>query len=303
MELYQIRSFIAVAEALNLTHAAKATYQSPSAVSSQIKSLENEFGVVLFKRSTKGMTLTPEGEDLLISAKKLDGAAKDLSGKASRLSQTLSGTVNIGINTDPGYLNLSGLSQWMSEALPKVTLTYIETQTYSTPGILKKGTIDLGFHFGQFNELGIHSLILAKSRIRVVLPAGKTSGLANSPLAELVKFPWVWTRHACPFHSAFQERLDRENLKLKATADAVDEKIVEELVKSGTGAALMREDQALKLVDNGWAVFWDGPEDAQFNDAVMEIPLCLACLDNRKGERLITAFLSAIEKFKHIPLT
>jgi len=111
-----------------------------------------------------------------------------------------------------------------------------------------------------------------------------------------VKLPWIWTRHACPFHRTFQKRLDRENLSLTATADAVDENIVEELVKSGTGAALMREDQAMKLVDQGKVVFWDDPG--------MEIPLALAlaCLEGRKDEKLMSAFFRAVKQFNAIPL-
>ena len=173
MELYQIRSFIAVADALNLTRAARETHQSPSAVSSQIKALETGLGVTLFKRGPKGMSLTPDGETLLASARTLD--------------------------------------------------------------------------------------------------------------------------QACPFHRAFQKRLDREGLSLTATADAVDENIVEELVKSGTGAALMREDHAIKLVDRGRAVFWDDPG--------MEIPLAMACLRHRKDEKAVSAFFRAVQQFKGIPLS
>ncbi len=294
MELYQIRSFIAVADALNLTRAAKATHQSPSAVSSQIKALETDLGVILFKRSPRGMSLTPDGQTLLASARTLDQAAREMSQKAGCLRQSLSGNLNIGINTDPGYLNLAGLSRWIGKIMPEVTLTYIETQTFATPAMLSQGNIDLGFHFGEFKDLGIFSFPISQTRIRVILPTSLGSEFKKAPLAEIVELPWVWTRHACPFHTAFQERLDREGLILTATADAVDENIVEELVKSGTGAALMRENQANKLVETGQAVFWDDPG--------MEIPLALGCLELRKDEKLMSAFFQAIKQFQDIPL-
>ncbi len=294
MELYQIKSFIAVADALNLTRAARETHQSPSAVSSQIKALEADLGVILFKRSPKGMSLTPDGETLLTSARTLDQAARDMSKKAGCLRKSLSGNLNIGINTDPGYLNLAGLSQWIGRTMPKVTLTYIETQTYATPAMLSQGDVDIGFHFGEFSDPGIFSFTISQARIRVILPASLGSEFKSTTLAELVKLPWIWTRHACPFHRTFQKRLDRENLSLTATADAVDENIVEELVKSGTGTALMREDQAMKLVEQGKIVFWDDPG--------MEIPLALACLDVRKDEKLMTAFFRAVKQFNAIPL-
>ncbi|MCG8618506.1 MAG: LysR family transcriptional regulator [Desulfobacterales bacterium] len=295
MELYQIRSFIAVADALNLTRAARNTHQSPSAVSAQIKALEAELGIALFRRSTRGMTLTQEGEVLLASAKKLDRVAGDITREAERLRQTLQGNLNIGINTDPGYLKLSGLTRWIAEHLPNISLTFIETQTFTTPELLAQGRIDLGFHFGEFGEPEIYSQPVSGTRVRVVLPASLAKGHVHTDLETLVALPWVWTRHACPFHQAFQRRLDNAGLTLTATADAVDEKIVEELVKSGTGAALMRDDQSRTLVDNGHAVYWEGPGETR--DTGDLIPLGLACLKARRPERRIAAFFKAAEVF------
>ncbi|MCG8633275.1 MAG: LysR family transcriptional regulator [Desulfobacterales bacterium] len=295
MELYQIRSFIAVADALNLTRAARETHQSPSAVSSQIKALETGLGVTLFKRGPKGMSLTPDGETLLASARTLDQAARDMLKKAGNLRRSPAGNLNIGINTDPSYLNLSGLTRWIGRAMPEVSLTYIEAKTYTTPAMLGRGNIDIGFHFGEFKEPGIFSETFSQARIRVILPASLGPEFKHASLAGLVTLPWIWTRQACPFHRAFQKRLDRKGLSLKAMADAVDENIVEELVKSGTGAALMREDHAIKLVDRGRAVFWDDPG--------MEIPLAMACLRHRKDEKAVSAFFRAVQQFKGIPLS
>ncbi|MCP4719319.1 MAG: LysR family transcriptional regulator [Desulfobacteraceae bacterium] len=286
MELYQINSFIAVADALNLTRAAKNTNQSPSAVSSQIKLLEAHLNVFLFKRTPRGMTLTPEGETLLIAAKKVIHASQNLEQEAMDLQENLSGNLNIGINTDPVFLNISGISQTMAQTMPKIKISFIETQTFATAQMLTSRQIDLGFHFGEFKDPQICSLPLSRVMIRVVLPANLAKRNEAAPLERLVKLPWVWTRHSCPFHMAFKEQLDQLNLTLTPVADAVDENIVNELVKSGTGAALMREDQALELVKQNLAKLWQGPG--------MEIPLALACLEKRKKEKTISAFARAI---------
>lgn len=65
MELYQLKSFLAIVREQNLTRAADALNLSQSALSSQIKALEEELGLRLFKRSSRGMTLTHQGEALL----------------------------------------------------------------------------------------------------------------------------------------------------------------------------------------------------------------------------------------------
>jgi DNA-binding transcriptional LysR family regulator len=59
MEFYQLRSFVAVAEAGHLTRAAEKLHVSQPAVSAQIKALEDELELALFERTSSGMVLTP----------------------------------------------------------------------------------------------------------------------------------------------------------------------------------------------------------------------------------------------------
>ena len=65
MELYQLRSFRAVARIRNLARAAKELKISQSALSTQVRALEEELGLRLFERSARGMRLTDEGRVIL----------------------------------------------------------------------------------------------------------------------------------------------------------------------------------------------------------------------------------------------
>jgi len=65
MELYQLRTFAAVAELGSLTQAAERLHLSQPAASAQIKLLEEEFGLALFERKPSGLTLTRAGTELL----------------------------------------------------------------------------------------------------------------------------------------------------------------------------------------------------------------------------------------------
>lgn len=60
----QIRCFLEVAKHLNFTNAAKVLYISQSNISRQISSLEEEIGIPLFTRNTKGVRLTEQGQML-----------------------------------------------------------------------------------------------------------------------------------------------------------------------------------------------------------------------------------------------
>ena len=66
-----MRSFLAVTDAGSVTTAAARLYRTQSAVSLQIKRLEESLGQPLFERQARGVALTPRGEQLVPYARKV----------------------------------------------------------------------------------------------------------------------------------------------------------------------------------------------------------------------------------------
>jgi DNA-binding transcriptional LysR family regulator len=90
-----LRTFIAIADTRNFTRAGDVVGRTQSAVSIQIKKLEETLGVALFDRSTRGVKLTYKGEQLLTRERRIVALLDDA--EASIKASHLTGVVRIGI--------------------------------------------------------------------------------------------------------------------------------------------------------------------------------------------------------------
>jgi DNA-binding transcriptional LysR family regulator len=88
MDLRQLRYFVAVAEELHFTRAAARLHLAQSALSAQIRALEQEVGAELFTRTSRRVALTAVGETLLEDARRLLGDADAALGHARALARS-----------------------------------------------------------------------------------------------------------------------------------------------------------------------------------------------------------------------
>lgn len=119
----QLKSFIAVAETGNLTRAAEAVFRTPSAISMQIKKLEEALETKVLFRTSREVSLTPDGEELLIYARKLLALNREA---ILRFRQPeIEGVVSIGAPDDYGARLLPNVLRRFSECYPGVRLDVV----------------------------------------------------------------------------------------------------------------------------------------------------------------------------------
>lgn len=103
MDWDKLRIFHAVADAGSLTHAGDVLHLSQSAVSRQIRALEESLGTTLFHRHARGLILTEQGELLFEAtstmAKKLDSAAARIRDSEEEVFGELKVTTTVGFGT------------------------------------------------------------------------------------------------------------------------------------------------------------------------------------------------------------
>lgn len=96
MEIRQLRYFVAIADTGSFSEASRRCYLSQSAISQQIKLLEEEFGTLLFNRTSHSVSLTECGERFLPLARKILSDISQCQDQMGDTGQRLQGVLNIG---------------------------------------------------------------------------------------------------------------------------------------------------------------------------------------------------------------
>jgi len=248
MELYQLRTFAEVAQEGHLTRAAERLHISQPAVSGQIKALEQQFGVRLFDRAATGMVLTPAGRELLTYTHKVIGAADQLRRAAQRLAgaDAVAGRLRIGTVSDPETNRLGDLLAAAMARHPDLDLELQHEVSGAAPVAVREGQLDASFYYGP--ELGPEFVAIPLRPIvyRVAAPADWAPRVRNATVAELAALSWVLTPPISTHHVLAKQLFSEHGVTPpERHVEADNESVISNLVMSGVGASLMREEAAL----------------------------------------------------------
>lgn len=140
-----LRTFVAVAESGNFTRAAETVNRTQSAVSMQIKRLEEMVGDMLFERGARGVKLTPKGGDLIGNARRIVALLDETA--ATLRAAPLDGPVRIGIPEEYGQTILSRALGAFSKRHAQVEVTVRYAHSASQMAALAAGELDLAVVF------------------------------------------------------------------------------------------------------------------------------------------------------------
>lgn len=145
LESELLRTFLAVADAGNLTRAADTVRRTQSAVSMQLKRLEELIGLPLFERHSRGVVLTAHGRRLVDNARRIV-ALLDHTAAAMR-QPALGGSVRIGVSEE--YINstLPRALGAFAAIHPDVEITVHQGTSMSNLAALEAGEIDIAVVF------------------------------------------------------------------------------------------------------------------------------------------------------------
>lgn len=127
--LRQLRYLLALAEHLNFTRAAEASFVSQSTLSTGLKELESTLGVQLVERDKQTVALTAVGKEVVTRARQVLAAAEDLSDFASDASRPMQGQLRLGVIPTIAPFVLPTVMPALREKFPQLQLALREDLT------------------------------------------------------------------------------------------------------------------------------------------------------------------------------
>ena len=256
MELYQLRSFVVVAELGHLTRAADKLHISQPALSAQIKALEDELEIELFERKPSGMVLTAAGKQLVAQAQELLAAASALRDYARSVKGAVSGVVRLGTVSDPQFIHLGELLSAAVERYPLLEIQLSHEVSGAAFEKVRDGKLDASFYYGEWTHPSVAGIGLREITYRIVAPAAWHARVEQADWSEIAGEPWIMTPAISTHHQLAAILFKEHGIQPTKVVEADDEFVVSSLVVSGVGIALMREDLALEKVRAGEICLW-----------------------------------------------
>jgi DNA-binding transcriptional LysR family regulator len=145
MDLRQMRYFLAVARERNFGRAAKALHMAQPPLTRQIKAMEEDLGVELFLRTSRGVELTDAAQALVVEAENLLALAQRAEHRVRLAGQGLAGHLEIGV-FGSGILNVvPRIMAAFHKQRPEVTIGLRNLSKNEQIQALRERRLDVGF--------------------------------------------------------------------------------------------------------------------------------------------------------------
>ena len=168
----QLRYLVAVAEHRHFSKAAEACFVTQSTLSTAIRELEQQLGVVIFERNRKSVLITPVGEKLLARARTILGGVEDFVSLALTEKGSLTGEIRLGVIPTIGPFLLPRMLGELRQTYGKLRLYLKEEISARLAAMLKQGQLDVLMLAFPYPLRDVETTILFEDEFLLCMPSG-----------------------------------------------------------------------------------------------------------------------------------
>ena len=240
-DLVSLALFVRVAESRSLTKAAEASHIALAAASRRIQQLEDQYGVQLLYRSSKGMELTPAGATLLLHTRTLMSAVDQMGADISDYSRGMKGMVRV-------QANASALAQYLPDDLatfatrhPAIRISLGEERSGAIIEALRAGACDVGIVMEGVEAEGLELLDYRTDTLCAVVPKKHPVRARRLAFADLLDHDFVGLESNTVISQLLLAQAQRSEKPLRLRVQVKSFDVVAKMIQAGLGIGILPE--------------------------------------------------------------
>jgi LysR family transcriptional regulator, carnitine catabolism transcriptional activator len=238
----QIKACLAIVKAGNFTRASAAIHVSQSALSVQIRQLEDALGVQLFDRSRRHVSLTAIGRDLMPRFERILRELEAVALHTRDLSELTRGVVTVAAIPSIASTILPKAIRRLTDSYPGLTVRVCDTVAQRVADLVKSGEVDFGIgSLGKTDREVVTDLLMIDRFCAFVAPDYAIDADRAHTLIELTGFPLILPVRESSVRMMVDKIGARVKCSIKPAYEAVYNSTVLGLARDGLGVAIMPE--------------------------------------------------------------
>ncbi|HET8757150.1 MAG TPA: LysR family transcriptional regulator [Solirubrobacteraceae bacterium] len=239
MELRQLEYFVAVAKHRHFGRAAEAVYVTQPALSQQVQRLEAELGIALLRRTSRGVELTPAGEDLLARAETILAEVTRARGAMDEHAGVVRGAVRVAATTADA-LHLPDILAAFHREHPGVRLALRHASAGEVLALVRRGAVDLAvLSLGGEPVDGLTVTPLADEPLRAIAAPGESFPAVAVAIEDLRGRPFVLGEPGTALRATVMAACQEHGFSPVPLLEVSDPVTVRFLVSAGLGVSLV----------------------------------------------------------------
>jgi LysR family nitrogen assimilation transcriptional regulator len=231
---------VRIIETRSFTRAAEQLHIAQPALGLQIRKLEEELGVQLMIRHSRGVEPTEAGEILLGEARDILARIVDTTRRLRDLSATPQGRLVIGLTPSAALLFAAKLIKRASERLPGLNINLVEEVSQYLTEWVEQDRIDFGLAYKMSDGAALAFTPLMVEEIFFVTQPGSAADRPGSiTLSEVATYPLVFPGVPHGLRQLVEEQAERRKLTLDVRFEMQSVATARELVEEGIASTLL----------------------------------------------------------------
>ncbi|WAC44306.1 LysR family transcriptional regulator [Pseudomonas sp. SL4(2022)] len=201
-DLVDLRLFVAIAEAKNLTRGAERVHLAASSASHRLRQLEASIGTPLLLREPRGVSLTRAGEALLRHARQVFAQLEQMHADLTPYAKGVRGHVSLWANTHATHTFLPDSLATFLQRHPQVSISLEE---HTSPDVLMavaRGEVEVGVVAGAMEGADVELIPYKADRLVLIAPAEHPlAARKHCPFVQVLEYPFVMLHAGSAIHT------------------------------------------------------------------------------------------------------